>query len=240
MTSLYFHTYLNSQDFLLGGGALPPLAGADEELSDEEDPRAKHRAKASAKAKPVVPLAPPVGPPALVRPPLLVGPSAVPPVKAGALSPPSSPEFLVGGSSSSGAIISPATVAAASKGKAKSKAIAKPRMPKNAVHAIGEGFVYYMEYKAPFKTTSFGNWTFYCRREGCPSNCRRTLGVIPKNTQLLKSDLEPLAFLHAWRDCVIDPTLGHRKSQLAEADVTDFFDDHHGELVALRDVFYSP
>jgi hypothetical protein len=99
------------------------------------------------------------------------------------------------------------------------------------VPAIGAGDVYYDEFTSPMRLEPYCNWTFYCPgRPGCPKDCQRTMGVVPRNMKLLKSNLQPLAFLHAWRDCVIDPEKGHRKSPVPDADVRSFFEDHEDEL----------
>ena len=225
-----------------GPGSFLPLAPLGDDSDDDPDPRGKDRppaskassskapaegkatgplppkasssasAKASAKAKPKVGAAPPPLPPAS----------------------PSSPEFLVGGG---GASISPIEPKAKGKAKAKAKGKAKAKPLKPLVCAIGEGFVWYEEYTAPLMHRVYGNWTFHCTREGCPNDCKRTLGVIPRNCRKF-GDLEPLAFLHAWRDCTIDPRLGHRKSPVLDADVKTFYEDHVDELDALRDMFY--
>ena len=80
----------------------------------------------------------------------------------------------------------------------------------------------------------------YCERSGCPADCQRTCGVIPRNMNLLKSDLEPLALLHAWRDVDIDPGKGHRLTPVPDKKVIDFYEDHYDELSALRDLFMTP
>ena len=217
----------SDEDFLVGGlgGALP--LPPSEDASHDDDPRGKHRpepvanassssAKASAKtmATPTTP-APPILPPPALEPPIPEPPS------------PPSPAFILGG-------------VAVAKGKAKAKAKRKAKEEKLLVQAIGGGEVWYEEYTAPFSTRTYGNWTFWCRLPGCPKDCRRTQGVIPRNMKLLSTDLEPLAFLHAWRRTPIDATLGHRKSPVADQAVKDFHENHLDELLAVRDMFYTP
>ena len=124
------------------------------------------------------------------------------------------------------------------KGKAKSTKAKRDTPP--PVPAIGEGFVSCDDYRAPFAVTSYGNWTFHCTRAGCPPDCKRTLGQIPRHMKLLKSELEPLAFLHAWRDCKIDKKKGRRKSPVEDDAVKKFHADHYDELIALRDLFLTP
>ena len=236
----------NAQDFLLGAAAAaPPPAESEEEHADvdEEDPRGKYRPKPAKRAKPAkAGAASPPSPSGAAKP------ASSSPAVAKAAPAPSSPEILVGGfggSSSSSAMIAPpagakAKGSAKTKAKAKAKAKAAPREPKELVPAIGPGFVFYKEYTGPFALKTYANWTFYCKRPGCPANCQRTLGVLPRNCRLTESYLEPLAFLHAWRDCEIDPKLGHRKSPVEDADTKRFFDNHKDELSALHSLFATP
>ena len=234
----------NAQDFLLGAAAAgPPPAESEEEHADvdEEDPRGKCRPKPAKRAKPAkAGAASPPSPSGAAKP------ASSSPAAAKAAPAPSSPEILVGGfggSSSSSAMIAPPAGAKAkgsAKTKAKAKAKAAPREPKEVVPAIGPGFVFYKEYTGPFALKAYANWTFYCKRPGCPANCQRTLGVLPRNCKLTESYLEPLAFLHAWRDCEIDPKLGHRKSPVEDADTKRFFDNHKDELSALHSLFATP
>ena len=137
-------------------------------------------------------------------------------------------------------IAPPAAAKAKGKAKAKAKVKAAARETKVLVPAIGPGFVHFKEYKHPFELTTYANWTFYCKRPGCPEGCQRTLGVIPRNCRLTGSHLEPLAFLHAWRDCAIDKKKGHRKSPVPDADVIEYYNDHLEELTALNSLFASP
>ena len=219
----------NSEDFLLGGGcdAGPlPLEKEDDGSGDDDAPRGPGMlppaSKASSSSTPALKAAPRAPPPKPSGPPL---PS------------PPSPEFLVGGSSSL------SESKAAPKAKAASKAAAakaKSRGGKVLVPAVGEGFVYYDEYRAPLKLEPTGNWAFHCKREGCPKDCKRTLGVVRRNMRLLDHELEPLAFLHAWRDCTIDPKKGHRKSHPTDEAVKRYFEEHLDELEALAAVFGLP
>ena len=158
---------------------------------------------------------------------------------------PSSPDsFTVGGSTvgASGSLtITPAKAKAAAKGvvKGRAKATSRRALKKRelAVPAIGGGDVLYELYKAPLRVEPYGNWTMYCPHH---DDCERTCGVVPRNTKKLKCDLEPLAFLHAWRDCEVDPEKGHRKSPVKDEAVRKFYNEHKDELMALRDMFYTP
>ena len=176
-----------------------------------------------------------VGPEAALLAPKAAGPKAPLLAPKAAVSPPSSPEsFTIGGASSSGVV--PGPPAAKTKAAAKATARSK-RKQKLLVPAVGAGEVYFMEYTNPLRLEPYGNWTFYCPHH---HDCKRTMGVVPSNMRVLKTDLEPLAFLHAWRDCEVDPKKGHRKSPVKEEDVVNFYNEHQDELMAHRDVFYTP
>ena len=168
----------------MGGlGSFLPLAPLDDS-DDDPDPRGKDRPPAS---KPSSSKAPAEGRATRPLPPKASSPSsakASAKAKVGATSPPlppaspSSPEFLVGGG---GASTSPIEPKAKGKAKAKAKGKAKAKIPKPLVCAVGEGFVWYEEYRAPFKVETYGTWTFHSKRKGCPTGCKRTMGASPRN-----------------------------------------------------------
>jgi hypothetical protein len=210
-----------------GAGALPLQTPEEASEGEHDDPRGRYRpplpppstassssAKASAKTK-AAPTTP--TPPVLTPPP--APPTPAPP------SPPSAGDILMGG-------------VAVPKGKAKAKGPKRDKPP--PVPAVGEGFVSYDDYRAPCSVSSYWNCTFFCNRDGCPKDCKRTVGVAPRNMKLLKTDIEHLAFLHAWRDCEIDKEKGHRKSDVPNQAVKDFHADHYDELIALRDMVLTP
>ena len=250
------------QEFMIGGGgaAVPPVGGM-EEVSDDDDPRGGGHCPPAAKAKATA-IAVPSKATATSSTALVIaapakaaetavqakakalGPPPTPPAKAFVAPPPVLEEenFLIGGPGVGGSSASSSKAKAAAKGKAKPKAKPKAkRKERIPVPAIGAGEVYFDEYKSPMRLEPYGNWTFYCpRRPGCPPDCQRTMGVVPRNMKLLKSDLQPLAFLHAWRDCAIDPKKGHRLSPVPDADVRSFFENHEDELTALRDLCAPP
>lgn len=117
---------------------------------------------------------------------------------------------------------------------------ADPRVPRERrgyMPAIGGGSVFYKEYRAFGVGKSYKNWIFLCPH--CPKigikACERTMGVIPKNTET-HGHLEPLAFLHAWRDVPPGPQ-GHRKTHPTPEAVTAFFHTHKDELDELAEYF---
>lgn len=116
--------------------------------------------------------------------------------------------------------------------KAAGKAVpvaAAPREERGWKPALGEGKVCYKEYRAFGVGDVYRNWIFSCPHHG--GSCQRTLGVVPRNTRH-HGDLEPLAFLHVWRDVPPGPQ-GHRKTNPKPEDVTAFFNAYQGELAEL-------
>lgn len=103
--------------------------------------------------------------------------------------------------------------------------------------AIGGGECYFEEYTTP-TGSSYGNWIFKCPHvgPGHSSNCERTLGMSARNTARHGS-VEPLAFLHAWRDVEPDPVRGHRKTNPDPAVVDAFISNHSEELTTLNEMF---
>lgn len=104
--------------------------------------------------------------------------------------------------------------------------------------AIGGGQVVYKEYNNFAIGTSYRNWIFKCNKCPVAESCQRTMGLGPRNTSRHGS-LEPLAYLHAWRDTPPGPQ-GHRKTNPKAPAVTQFFNDNRAELQALEDIFLTP
>jgi hypothetical protein len=104
------------------------------------------------------------------------------------------------------------------------------RYPKKEGWAIGGGQVFFdKEYVAPvLGARAYSNWRFVCPHH---PDCQRTLGFGVANTRN-HGNLEPLAFLHAWRDVPPGPR-GHRKTHPEQEAVTAFYHDHLAELQAL-------
>ena len=217
--------------------------GPDEETEegDPSDPRGLHRAAdteiaaktAKAKAPPKAKSsssgakakAPPQKPPP--------APKAAPPL------PPRSPS-----SSESGRIPAKgvgAIAIAPPPPKAKAAAAADEADRVGAIDAIGGGKALYKEYMDPHTAKMYCNWRFYCPHKGLPGHppgCMRTLGVIPKHTSL--GVLEPIAFLHVWRDTPADLAKGHRKTPPPKAAVKAFLEEHRAKLQRMQDHFLTP
>ena len=179
----------------------------------EPPPEAKHHGKGKGKGKGKAKA------PALVLPP--PAPAAAPPPA------PPSPDFVLvapaaSSSSSSKAAAPPAPAAVARR---------KPQK-KDYKPAIGRGEVFYQEYREFGFGKLYKNWIFKCPHH---DGCHRTMGVISKNTGA-RGILEPLAYLHVWRD-VVPSDKSHRLTDAEPADVVKFFDDHEIELEDLGELF---
>ena len=213
---------------------------------DDEDPRAAVRDAevAAAKAKPKA-KAPPVpakkesgkgkgkgkhkkgtssggGTGAVVPGP--APPLPPPPLPPPAAPPPPAPYDFAPASSSGGGGAEPPPK------KAKSRAVDKKYKP-----AIGGGDAYYDEYPNPETGNVYMNWQFKCPHH---HGCERVRGVNPRNTAK-HGFLEPIAFLHAWRDTPPGEN-GHRRTDPSPAAVEAFFVAHGGELNTLFEQFASP
>ena len=205
---------------------------------DEEDPRAasrvaaKAKAKHGVKAKGTVPAKPAskakVGAKA-PAPAKAVGPPVAPPAKASSSD---ASEFVVSASSSS-APAPPVPVPGR-----------RPRRERDWKDAIGGGHCFFEEYKGLRigRKKEYANWIFKCPYvgpgHGFPS-CERTMGLGPTNAAR-HGDIEPLAFLHVWRDTPPNLERGHRKTEVDAASVDTFVAEHRDELRALLSEFLSP
>ena len=111
------------------------------------------------------------------------------------------------------------------------------RQKKEFVDAIGGGWVYFdKEYTAPaVGAARYSNWQFKCHHH---KDCQRTMGLGKANTREL-GDLEPLAYLHVWRD-VPPNDKGHVKTHPTPEQVSKFYHDHLPELQTLADHFGAP
>ena len=109
------------------------------------------------------------------------------------------------------------------------------RTPKKFVNAIGLGRVNFMEYPDKHTGKIYANWTFVCPHH---HNCQRVMGTGRKNTTP-HGALQPLAYLHVWRDTPPDDRT-HRLTPADDRAVTTFFNDHEAELTAIWDQFASP
>ena len=64
---------------------------------------------------------------------------------------------------------------------------------------------------------AYKNWMFQCPRH---ENCMKTRGV-GAFSEKAHGELEPLAFLHAWRDMEVPPTKSHRQCNPSKEAVAD-------------------
>ena len=83
------------------------------------------------------------------------------------------------------------------------------RQPKRRDYApaIGGGFCFYEAYVGGSSSNSYDNWIMTCPRH---EHCQKTRGVGAFSTRR-HGELEPLAFLHAWRDMDVPPGRTHRR-----------------------------
>ena len=98
--------------------------------------------------------------------------------------------------------------------------------------AINGGRCCYDAYRGP-RGNSYDNWTLQCHRH---ENCERTRGVMASSTKRY-GELEPLAFLHAWRDMAVPPGKPHRRCNPKLEDVSRFVDTNLQELADLNAAF---
>ena len=109
------------------------------------------------------------------------------------------------------------------------------RTPKIFIAAIGGGRVNYTEYPDRHTGKIYANWTFECPHH---HGCSRVMGTSKKNTTP-HGFLQPLAFLHVWRD-VCPTERGHRLTPVKQEPVSKFFEEHEEELMAIWNVFATP
>lgn len=79
----------------------------------------------------------------------------------------------------------------------------------------------------------YENWIFKCDRH---ENCMKTRGVAKFSTKNY-GELEPLAFVHAWRDMVVPPTKSHRQCNPTLSDVQIQMDANMTALAELNAQF---
>lgn len=170
--------------------------------------KGKGKGKGKAKAPPGPPPAPVPGPPP---------------------SPPSPDDFLVAKAASS----SSSKAAAAAPPPAPPAGVRRPKTKREFLPAIGGGGVFYREHRDFGFGKLYKNWIFDCPHHG--TACQRTMGVVSKNIEN-HGILEPLAYLHVWRDLVPGPD-GHRLTNADPADVAAFYTRHQEELEQLAERF---
>ena len=201
-----------SEDFVLdvGVGEAPaPSALQDEEEPMEGAPRRRPKAKAKAKTKflpkttakgpasehtaapPAGLPTPPATPPAVLPTTLANAPLSTPPA------PPTPPfgeeTFIVD------ALVLAPLVLADARVLANTGRLKRKREKAQWKTAIGGGHVRYQDYKHP-DGGIYGNFRFRCPYH---HNCAKTAGTGASNIADL-GPLQPSAFLHAWRDVLVD------------------------------------
>ena len=192
------------------------------------------------KPTPTAKMSPPVRPPVPLPPPA---------VKAGPAPPPGEDEIeiFVEPPASPPPKASPVTpaVKAKAKGRGKAEAKAKARRseredPRQFVPAIGgTGEVFFVDKTRAVEGVMYPNWIFRCPHTAAHGRaCQKTRGVVDRNMQA--GELEPLAFLHVWRDTPPQEGNNHRTTPVPRPAVLDFLETHRAELQSLADSFKTP
>ena len=201
-------------------------------VGGDDDPRGESRpALSDAPAKAAAPMAPPKA----KAPSKAPAPKAPPKAKA--------PTAKAGGASSSSGLGGAASapdefvLVAAPKPHAKGRAGRVRRDARPFIPAIGGGEIYFDEYAGPASSgaKAFNNWIFKCPHH---AGCQRVMGDGIKNTSR-HGHLEPIAFLHVWRDTPPGEKR-HRLTDPLPEDVDNFHDAHKEELQALWEMFATP
>ena len=95
--------------------------------------------------------------------------------------------------------------------------------------------------EAEIKGEPYRNYWITCPPErGHPPGCMKTKGITAANTRM--GELEPLAFLHAWRSCPFPSKPGvptHRRENPTPSDVKRYLEEHNDELRALYDRIHN-
>ena len=108
------------------------------------------------------------------------------------------------------------------------------RAPRDYKPAIGGGEASYAEHPDPDTLALYKNWRFRCPHH---DGCERTRGLAPRNMRP-HGRLQPIAYLHAWRDTPPGPN-GHRLTNPTAAAVADFFNANETALANLAAEFPS-
>ena len=185
------------------------------------------------KAKSTSKMPPPVGPPLPLPPPAVIAGPAPPPgeddIEIFAEPPPPLP------------LASPFTPVVKAKGKGRGGRGRRAREEERAfVPALGgSGEVFFEEFLNPSTGKMYPNWIFKCPHTAAHgATCQRTMGVVGRNTHA--GELEPLAFLHVWRDTPPAEGKNHRTSPVPRAEVLRYLETHRRELQLLADSFKLP
>ena len=133
-----------------------------------------------------------------------------------------------GAASSSGAPPAPLADVRAALGRRKP-------LRRDYVPAIGGGFCFYEAYVGGSSSKPYDNWIMTCPRH---DNCQKTRGVGVFSTSRY-GELEPLAFLHAWRDMDVPPGRPHRRCTPTELEIDGQMAEHMLAFAELNALFLA-
>ena len=119
--------------------------------------------------------------------------------------------------------------------ESKPKASRREARNRDYVPAVGGGSCYFEAYPVGATGKLYENWMFVCPRPG-HKGCFKTKGVYPGSTRRY-DELEPLAFLHAWRDMVVPPGKTHRNCNPTAAAIDEQMAAHMAEFAELNAKF---
>ena len=97
------------------------------------------------------------------------------------------------------------------------KIAARAAKTRDWVDAVGGGSCFFDSYDGGSHGKPYKNWMFQCPRH---ENCMKTRGC-GVFSEKLHGELEPLAFLHAWRDMEVPPSKSHRQCTPSKEAVAD-------------------
>ena len=232
-----------SEEFVVGGADSPVAIEEGSEEVSFAAPRQRIRKKAPPlppKTVPPTPPAPPPPLPATTTQPLLppVPPPTVPPTTAPP-APPVEEDFIVAGTPSEPAPPPPPAAPRQPRVIENKSRVKRARKARDWKDAIGGGQIHYEIYAHPDGRPGYGNFQFKCQHLGHDAKCGKVRGSGPAMTRL--SPLEPLAFLHAWRDVLEAPERSeldvscHRDEPPTEEEVQAFLESNGDALKELAE-----
>ena len=98
---------------------------------------------------------------------------------------------------------------------------------------VGGGSVYFEGYREGEAGRLYPNWILVCNKH---EGCQKTRGVGYFSTKRY-GELEPLAFLHAWRDMDVLPGKTHRQCTPSVADIDAQMESHMEAFAAINAEF---
>ena len=108
-------------------------------------------------------------------------------------------------------------------------------MRRDYVPAIGGGFCYYEAYAGGSSGKPYENWIMTCPRH---ANCQKTRGIGAFSVRR-HGELEPLAFLHAWRDMDVPPGRPHRHCTPTKLEIDGQMAEHMLAFAELNALFLA-